>query len=368
MAAEIEFLWYIPNEVTSGHRGDDTVEGWGTLDFSLGIAETAVAHGFAGALVGTGWSRPDTFTVCTALAARTRAFKPLCATRPGYWQPAQFACAAATLDRLSEGRLLVNIVTGRDQTHAYGDFLDDNDARYARTREFMHLVRRFWTEENVTFSGDFYRVENATCTPRPFQHGGPPLYFGGASAAAEATAAAEADVQLLWGESLALAGERIERLRRLAAGCDRARPLEFGLRVTTVVRETSAEAWRDAEAKLELFRAAPEKRVEANRTGEGSEGLRRIRTMAREGEVLDRCLWTAPAQYATGAATTWLVGSADEVAAALVDYVRLGITHFILSDTPYRQEAARVGDLIIPRVRALLAREQGVAAGQPGGL
>jgi alkanesulfonate monooxygenase len=362
VADAIEFLWYIPNEVTSGHRGDDTTEGWGTLEFSAAIAETATAHGFSGALVGTGWSRPDTFTISTALAARTRTFKPLCATRPGYWQPAQFACAAATLDRLSEGRLLVNIVTGRDEHRAYGDTLEENDARYARTREFMRLVRRLWTEEDVTFSGEFYGVEHSTVRPRPFRPQGPPLYFGGASAAAEATAAAEADVQLLWGESLALAGERIERLRRLSAACDRNRPLEFGLRVTTVVRETADEAWQAAEAKLGLFREAPGKRVETNRTGEGSEGLRRLRAMAGSGEVLDRCLWTAPAQYATGAATTWLVGSADEVAASLADYTRLGITHFILSDTPYQQEAARVGDLVIPRVLALTRPAASVAA------
>lgn len=355
----IEFLWYIPNEVESGHRGDDTAQGWGTLAFSAGIAEVASANGFAGALVGTGWSRPDTFTISTALAARVGGFKPLCATRPGYWQPAQFACAAATLDRLSEGRLLVNIVTGRDAHHAYGDFVDDNDARYARTREFMRLVRRLWTEENVTFAGDFYRVEHATCRPCPHRAGGPPLYFGGASAAAEATAAAEADVQLLWGESLTLAAERIDRLKRLAAQQERSRPLEFGLRVTTIVRETADEAWRAAEAKLDLFREAPTKRVEANRTGEGSEGLRRLRTMAGTGEVLDRCLWTAPAQYATGAATTWLVGAADDVAQSLVDYVRLGITHFILSDTPYRDEAARVGRLVIPRVQEMVAEGVG---------
>ena len=355
MAGEIEFLWYIPNEVTSGHRGDDTSEGWGTLDFSAAIAEAAVAHGFSGALIGTGWSRPDTFTISTAIAARTATFKPLCATRPGYWQPAQFACAAATLDRLSEGRLLVNIVTGRDEHRAYGDPIEDNDARYARTREFMQLVRRLWTEEDVSFHGEYYQIEHSTVRPRPFRAGGPPLYFGGASAAAEATAAAEADVQLLWGESLELAGERIARLRQMAASEQRAHPLEFGLRVTTVVRERSADAWEAAEAKLGLFRDAPTKRVEANRTGEGSEGLRRLRAMAGTGELLDRCLWTAPAQYGTGAATTWLVGSADEVAASLLDYVALGITHFILSDTPYRDEAARVGDLIIPRVQAALA-------------
>ena len=351
----LEFLWYVPNTVESGHRGDDTREGWGTLEFSVGIAEAAEAHGFDGALVGTGWGRPDTFTLCTALATRTRTFKPLAAIRPGYWQPALFACAAATLDQLSQGRLLVNIVTGKDDHRAYGDFDDQDEHRYARTREFMRLVRLLWTREDVTFTGEFFRVERSTCMPRPYQQPCPPLYFGGASPAAEQVAAAEADVQLMWGESLALAAERIDRLKRLSAECDRERPLEFGLRITTVVRESTEEAWRAAEAKLQSWEGNLDRRIERNYTGKGSVGEARLRSLTQQGEVLDRCLWTRPATVGTGAASTWLVGSPDEITTALQDYVALGITHFILSDTPYRDEAIRVGDAIVPRMLAAVA-------------
>ncbi len=354
----LEFLWYVPNTVESGHRGDDTKDGWGTLDFSVGIARAAEDHGFDGALVGTGWGRPDTFTLSTALALRTRAFKPLAAIRPGYWQPALFACAAATLDRLSEGRLLVNIVSGKDDTRAYGDFEDNDADRYARTREFMRLVRLLWTREDVNFDGRFFRVEHSTCQPRPYAPTGPPLYFGGASPAAEEVAAAEADVQLMWGEPLAMAAERIDRLTRRSAGCDRERALEFGLRVTTVVRDTTDEAWRAAEAKLQGWQGNLDRRVERNQTGFGSVGQQRLRDLAARGEVLDRCLWTAPATVGTGAASTWLVGSPDDVSAALEDYVALGVTHFILSDTPYRDEAVRVGETVVARMKA--SREQPV--------
>jgi len=343
----MEFLWYIPSTVESGHRGDDTVEGWGTLDFSAGIARTLEEHGFDGALIGAGWGRPDTFTLATALTARTRTFKPLAAIRPGYWQPATFACAAATLDGLGQGRLLVNVVSGKDDHRAYGDFEEGSAARYARTREFMQLLRLLWTREDVTFEGRFYRVEHSTCLPRPHRPGGPPLYFSGASDAAEEVAVAEADVQLMWGEPLAMAAERIERLRRLSAASDRPRPLEFGLRVTVVVRDTSDEAWRAAEQKLRGWEGNLDRRVERNVTGRGSEGQRRLRTLMDAGEVLDRCLWTAPARVGTGGATTWLVGSADDVIASLRDYVALGVTHFILSDTPYREEAIRVGEQVV---------------------
>jgi alkanesulfonate monooxygenase len=251
--------------------------------------------------------------------------------------------------------VLVNIITGKDNHWEYGDFEADDGARYERTREFMRLVRLLWTRERVDYEGRFYRVKDSTCLPRPVQPGGLPLYFGGASPAAERVAAAEADVQLLWGESLAMCAERIERLTRLSAAADREQPLEFGLRVTVVVRETSDAAWRAAEAKLAGWEGQLDRRIEANYTGRGSTGQQRLREMMTQGEVVDSCLWTRPARVGTGAATTWLVGSYDEVAAALRAYVALGMTHFILSDTPYREEAIRVGDEVVSRVNAGVA-------------
>ena len=350
-----EFFWYLPNDVRPGHRGDTTVEGWGSLDYSTDLALRCERGGWAGALVGTGWGRPDTMVTAAALAARTTTFQPLVAARPGYWDPAQFAVAAATLDSLSGGRLRVNVVTGQDDPAAYGDTEVDQPARYARTAEFMSLVRRLWTEEDVTFTGDHYRVTHATAQPRPHVDSArrhPRLYFGGASEAAERTAAAHADVQLLWGEPLAGVAERLERLRGLEQQvADRVAPLEFGLRITTVVRETSAEAWRDAEAKLARFAESGADWLSAWHTG-AAVGQQRLLDLADRDDVLDTCLWTRPASAGGGgAATTWLVGSADEVADALAAYARLGISTFILSDTPYREEALRVGDLLLPRVR-----------------
>ncbi|MBO3737594.1 LLM class flavin-dependent oxidoreductase [Actinoplanes flavus] len=343
------FLWYIPNTVDPGHRGDDAVAGYGTLDHSVDLAVTAERHGWSGALIGTGWGRPDTFTVATALAARTTTFQPLAAIRPGYWRPAHFASAAATLDQLSGGRLLINIVSGQDNLAAYGDIEVDQATRYARTREFMRIARRLWTERNVTYAGEHFSVTNATVTPRPYRKG-PRLYFGGASAAAEKVAATEADVQLFWGEPLDGVAERIDRLRTLSRDLDRdLPPLEFGLRITTLVRDTTEQAWHDAEEKVAEM---------ASRTGStellrrAAVGQQRLLDLADRGDVLDSCLYTAPGRYGGGGAgTTWLVGSADDVAAALRKYADLGISHFVLSDTPYKRETARVGDALIHRLR-----------------
>ncbi|GCB52956.1 LLM class flavin-dependent oxidoreductase [Streptomyces sp. NL15-2K] len=292
----LEFLWYVPNTVEPGHRGDDTTAGRGSIEYSTDLARAAEEHGWGGALLGTGWGRPDTFTVATALAARTTTFKPLIAVRPGYWHPANFAGAAATLDQLSRGRVLVNIVSGLDNPAAYGDTNIDPARRYARTREFLHLVRRLWTEEDVTFRGEHFQLTASTVAPRPYATGErehPTLYFGRASEAAERVSAAEADVQLFWGEPLDGLAERIDRLKTLSRQvCRRHKPLEFGLRITTLVRDTTEEAWRAAEQKV-----------------------------------------------------------AKMAAEALANYRRLGITHFVLSDTPYKQEIARIGDQLLPKLR-----------------
>ena len=178
----------------------------------------------------------------------------LIAIRPGYWRPANFASAAATLDNLTGGRVRINIVSGKDNLSAYGDSEGDQAHRYGRTKEFMRLSRRLWTEENVTFTGEHFSVTGSTVMPRIHvrgDHRHPRLYFGGASEAAERVSATEADVQLFWGEPLDGVRERIERLKALSRELDRdLPPLEFGLRVTTLVRDTTEQGWADAEAKV----------------------------------------------------------------------------------------------------------------------
>lgn len=351
-----EFLWYIPNQVRAGHRGEPVATDHNSLDTLTEQARALEDHGWAGALIGTGWGRPDTFTVAAALAARTERFQPLIAIRPGYWRPAQFASAAATLDHLSGGRIRVNIVSGLDDLAAYGDSEGDQAQRYARTKEFMQLLRRLWTEEDVTYDGAHFQVSGATVEPRIAPRPGrphPKLYFGGASAAAERVAATEADVQLFWGEPLADIAERIARLKALSVELDREHPpLEFGLRITTLVRDTSEQAWADAEARVAEM---------ARNNGEGwhdhrravAVGQQRLYDLQARGDVLDDNLYTAPGKVGGGGAgTTWLVGSAEEVAASLCRYQALGITQFVLSDTPYLQEIRHQGESLLPLLRA----------------
>ncbi|RBQ16317.1 alkanesulfonate monooxygenase [Spongiactinospora rosea] len=349
----LEFLWYIPNQVQPGHRGDEVAADHNSLETLTRQARALEEHGWGGALIGTGWGRPDTFTVAAALAARTTTFRPLIAIRPGYWRPANFAAAAATLDRLTGGRVLVNIVSGKDDLSAYGDSEGDQAQRYARTKEFIQLTRKLWTEENVTYLGEHFGVTGSTLAQRPVVRDGrahPRLYFGGASEAAERVAATEADVQLFWGEPLDDVAERIERLKRLAEKLGREHPpLEFGLRVTTLVRDTGEQAWADAEAKVAEMAGG---RIARDPNRHIAVGQRRLLDLTTRGEVLDDNLYTAPGRVGGGGAgTTWLVGSAAEVARSLRRYQALGITHFVLSDTPYLPEIQRQGEQLLPLLR-----------------
>ncbi len=350
-----EYLWYIPNQTTPGHRGDDVRAGHNSLETLTEQAQALEDHGWRGALIGTGWGRPDTFTVAAALATRTTTFEPLIAVRPGYWRPANFASAAATLDQLTGGRVRVNVVSGKDHLGAYGDHDADQAQRYERTREFIQLVRRLWTETEVTYTGEHFQVFDSTVEPRIAARPGrphPTIYFGGASGAAERVAAAEADVQLFWGEPLEGVRERIERLRALSTEVGREHaPLEFGLRITTFVRETTEQAWAEAEARVaEMARTAGEPPQNPHRAA--AVGQQRLFDLASRGEVLDDNLYTTPGRYGGGgAATTWLVGSAEDVAKSLRKYQDLGVTHFVLSDTPYLREIARQGDQLLPLLR-----------------
>ncbi|MGO4404326.1 LLM class flavin-dependent oxidoreductase [Bosea sp. RAF48] len=366
MTEACEFLWYIPNDVKPGHRGDSATHDYNSLDTLTSHALALERFGWKGALIGTGWGRPDTFTVATSLAARTKTFEPLIAIRPGYWRPANLASAAATLDHLSGGRVRINIVSGQDDLAAYGDEEGDQSQRYARTREFMQLVRKLWTEEAVSFRGQYFSVTNSTVVPRVQPREGrahPKLYFGGASEAAERVAATDADVQLFWGEPLAEIAQRIERLKSLGHRLGRELPpLQFGLRITTLVRDTTEQAWADAEAKVAAM---------AKSRGAGwndhqravAVGQRRLLDLHQRGEVLDDNLYTAPGKFGGGGAgTTWLVGSAADVAQSLKKYRDLGITKFILSDTPYLAEIERQGLQLLPLLRDEQPTPQAVPA------
>jgi len=339
------------------------------IDYLAQVARAAEANGFVGVLTPTGTWCEDAWLTTAALIAQTKTLKFLVAFRPGVISPTLAAQMASTYQRISKGRLLLNVVTGGDaiEQQRFGDW-HDHDQRYARTDEFLHVVRNAWTGKPFDFSGEHYRVAGATvlASPNPT----PQIYFGGSSDAALPVAARHADVYLTWGEPPAQVAEKIGRVRELAEA--EGRTVRFGIRLHTISRDTSAEAWleaaklldaldpehvRSAQSQLGASQSVGQQRMVALHGGDLSAGVR--------GLEIHPGLW-AGIGLVRGGAGTALVGSHSEVADLIEEYHSLGVEEFVLSGYPHLEEAYWFGEGVRPELarRGLLAgRESLVTTG-----
>ncbi|MEU4566896.1 LLM class flavin-dependent oxidoreductase [Micromonospora sp. NPDC023956] len=350
------FHWFLPTSGDGHQVGAATVsagaarhERAATVDYLSAVGRAAEQAGFAAVLTPVGSGCPDPWIVCAAVARHTERIGLLVAVRAGFALPTLIAQQAEAFQAISGGRLALNIVTGGDpaEQRAYGDFLD-HDARYARTDEFVDVLRRSWAGAPFDFTGAHYRVAGgglATPLADP-----PPVYFGGASPAAEAVAARRADTYLMWGEPPAAIGDRVTRIRRLAA--EQGRTLRTGIRLHVIARPTATEAW--AEADRLLTGMNPERIAAAQARFARMDSVGQARMTALNGGSADGLtvapnLWAGIGLVREGAGTA-LVGSYAEVAARIDEYATLGVDEFILSGWPHLEEARRVGDEVLPRV------------------
>jgi alkanesulfonate monooxygenase len=267
--------------------------------------------------------------------------------RPGFIAPTVAAKMSNTLDQLSRGRVLINVVTGGfpHELAADGDFME-HDERYARTQEFMQVVRKAWTEpRSWSHEGKYYTVEKGNVFPKPYQKPCPPWYFGGASDAAKQVGAEETDVYLLWGETIPMVRERISDMRARAAKVGRT--LRFGIRLLVVVRETDEEARAAAEAMVAEVPERFEEMMQKHMSGADSEGEKRQRMLREQGDWVGPNLWTGIGRARLGVGLA-LVGSGESVAARIREYVHEGIDTFIFSGYPHLEESQRFGKYVMP--------------------
>jgi alkanesulfonate monooxygenase len=281
----------------------------------------------------------------------TKRLRFLVAIRPGLTEPSFAARSAATLDRLSDGRLLINVVTGGDPVELKGDgvFLDHNE-RYEVTDEFLTIWRQLMQGGKVNFQGKHLRIEEGTLLYPPVNQPYPPLYFGGSSAAGNDVAAKHVDVYLTWGEPPAQVAEKIANAKVVAA--KQGRTLSFGIRLHVIVRETSAEAWGAAESlisKLDDDTIATAQKAFARMDSVGQSRMRALHGGSREKLEVSPNLW-AGVGLVRGGAGTALVGNPDEVAERMKEYMALGIDRFILSGYPHLEECYRFAELVFPKL------------------
>ncbi|WP_433343674.1 LLM class flavin-dependent oxidoreductase [Streptomyces sp. CA-253872] len=357
----LTFHWFLPTngdsrEVVGGGHGTPVTASGGdrppSVEYLTLIARSAEQLGFEGALTPTGTWCEDAWLTTAMISQHTERFKFLVAFRPGALSPTLAAQMAASYQWQSGGRLLLNVVTGGEsaEQRAFGDFLD-KDGRYARTDEFLHVVRKLWRGETVDHAGEHLTVEGARLgrLPDPV----PPVYFGGSSPAALRVAARHADVYLTWGEPPAAVAEKIGAVRELAAREGRA--VRFGIRLHTITRDRSADAWAEA---ARLLDGIDQKLVDDVQRGLGrseSEGQRRMLALhggRRDALEIHPNLW-AGVGLVRGGAGTAMVGSHEEVARLVEEYHAVGIDEFVLSGYPHLEEAYWFGEGVLP----LLERE-----------
>jgi alkanesulfonate monooxygenase len=325
-------------------------------DYVRRFAQTHEQSGFDRILVAHHSTGPDAFLVVSYAAALTERLGFMLAHRPGFVEPTLAARKLATLDQFSGGRLAVHIISGGDDAEQRrdGDFLS-HDERYARTDEYVGLLRRIWTEDKpFDHEGKYYRFEGGFSEVKPFQKPHIPVYFGGASAPAIEVAGRHADVYALWGETHDQVREQIARVRAAASG--NGRQIRFSVSFRPILAETEEKAWARAEDILARTRA----QRAASGLGLGdpkqSEGARRLLAAAERGDRVDKRLWTAIAKE-TGARsnTTALVGTPEQVAEALLDYWDLGVTTFLIRGFDPLEDAIDYGRELLPRTRELIA-------------
>jgi alkanesulfonate monooxygenase len=354
----LTFHWFLPtngdsrNVVGGGHGTPATTSGRDrppTVAYLSQIARAAEDLGFAGALTPTGAWCEDAWLTTAMVSQNSERLKFLVAFRPGSVSPTLAAQMASTFQRQTGGRLLLNVVTGGEshEQRAYGDFLD-KDARYRRTGEFLHIVRDLWDGKSVDLHGEHLRVEDARLSrvPDPV----PEVYFGGSSPAAGEVAARYADVYLTWGEPPAQVAEKIAWIRTLAA--EHRRTLRFGIRLHVITRDSSAQAWAEADRLLDGFDPETVRAVQAGLGRSESEGQQRMLALhggKRENLEIHPNLW-AGIGLVRGGAGTALVGSHDEVAERIKEYHALGIDEFVLSGYPHLEEAYWFGEGVLPRL------------------
>ncbi|MFD9445246.1 LLM class flavin-dependent oxidoreductase [Streptomyces sp. NPDC060006] len=357
----LTFHWFLPTNgdsrhvVGGGHGTPATVSGRDrppTVAYLSQIARAAEDLGFVGALTPTGAWCEDAWLTTAMVSQHTERLKFLVAFRPGSVSPTLAAQMASTFQRQSGGRLLLNVVTGGEshEQRAYGDFLD-KDARYRRTGEFLQIVRGLWEGRTVDLSGEFLQVEDARLARLPDPV--PEVYFGGSSPIAGEIAARHVDVYLTWGEPPAQVAEKIAWVRALAE--KEGRDVRFGIRLHVITRDTSEQAWAEAERLLAGFDPQTVKSVQAGLARSESEGQQRMLALhgggSRDGLEIYPNLW-AGIGLVRGGAGTALVGSHDEVAERIAEYHGLGIDEFVLSGYPHLEEAYWFGEGVLPRLAA----------------
>lgn len=312
------------------------------------IVREAEAQGFRNILCPSSYQvGQDTLSFVAGCAPITSKINLLAAVRCGEMQPIMLARTIATLDHMLEGRLTVNIISS--------DFPGeqaDSGYRYQRSREVVEILKQAWTRDEINYDGDVYAFKGLTTDPaRPYQTGGPLLYFGGYSPPALELCGQHCDVYLMWPEPEENIAQRMRDVNAVAERYDRT--LDYGLRVHMIVRDTEAEAREYADyivSKLddEYGQLIRDRALDSTSLGVAHQA--KARELADKFGYVEPGLWTGVGRARSGCGAA-LVGSADQVLSKIEAYQKMGIRAFIFSGYPHLEECRHFGRLVMPELK-----------------
>ncbi|PDT14095.1 alkanesulfonate monooxygenase, FMNH(2)-dependent [Rhizobium sp. J15] len=356
----INFLWFIPTSGDGTYLGSSDLNRAPEIGYLTQIAQAVDRLGYSGVLLPTGVACEESFVTAAALAAKTEKLQFLVAIRPGTASPAYYARLATTLDRISNGRLLLNIVVGGSPAELAGDGIHlEHDERYAHAEEFFTVFEELLDKGTASFDGKYIKATNARLGFPSVQNPRPPLYFGGSSDAGIDFSAGRVDKYLTWGEPPAQVAEKVAKVRKAAA--ERGREVTFGIRLHFIVRETDEEAWEAAERLIrhlddDTIREAQERFVHES-DSVGQKRMAALHGGRRDKLEVSPNLWAGVGLVRAGAGTA-LVGSPKTVAARLAEYQKIGIDTVIGSGYPHLEEAYRVAELLFPELGITRAQQR----------
>ncbi|GAB3928311.1 dimethyl sulfone monooxygenase SfnG [Kribbella albertanoniae] len=356
VADEIKFAYWVPN--VSGGLVTSDIEQRTSWDFEYNkkLAQTAERVGFEYALSQVRYTasygaefQHESTSFSLALLLATERLKVIAAVHPGLWQPGVLAKFGATADHLSGGRFAVNVVSGwfKGEFTALGEPWLEHDERYRRSAEFLQVLRKLWTEDNVEFAGDFYRIRDFTLKPKPGVF--PELFQGGNSTAARDNAGKHSDWYFSNGKDFDGVTEQLLDVRRVAQGAGR--EVKFGLNGFIIARDTEQEA-RDVLREIV---------AKANKPA--VEGFRDAVTQAGRSAPDGKGMWADSSyedlvQYNDGFRSE-LIGTPEQIAERIVAYRRRGVDLILGGFLHFQEEIEYFGARVLPLVRELEAAERG---------
>ncbi len=369
---KVEFITMAPTSGDSEYVGNQTsnkgAQTWSgvgvdsdrepSVEYITKVAQAAEKAGFSTLLLPIGGSCVDSLVAASHLTAHTKTLNYLIAVRPGSTAPTQLAKQYSSVNYWTNNRVFVNVVTGGapKELENDGDFLSHTD-RYKRTREYIEILKRLFNGETFDYNGEFYTLKGANL-PLPVKNA-PPIFFGGSSPIAKEVATDVADVYMLWGETLETTKQELDSVVKLAE--EKNRDLSYSVSFQVVLGETEEAAFENANKIISQVDPEVLEAKHANTVNNGAVGVSRLHQLMLESKdnnfVIAPNIWAGLTQVLSGNSIA-LVGTPQQVAERIVEFVDLGFDKVLLRGFPHLEVIEEIGEKVIPLVHEILAKRE----------